>query len=599
MAILKSNMLFGHKNSAETVAPDPSSAVDVEMTADGKTLNAEVVDASIDHLKSHVPHDNVQTGVQKIQAVTLTWSRTSMFSSLCLLWLVTLANGFRTAIFYSLTPYATSDFQNHSLLPTINIVSGAITSALYIPVAKLVDVWGRAEGWIFMVGLSTVGLVMMAASRNIETYCAADVFYSVGFAGMNYILCVLAADVTNLRNRGIAFAFTSSPYMITAFAGSKAAEKFLRNVHWRWGFGAFAIIIPCIASPVYFVLKAGLKKAEQQGIIQLSERSGRTLMQNLKHHFFEFDILGVILLAGGFTVFLLPFTLASTAPNGWKTDYIVGMIVTGFVLIVLFGLYQAYWAPQPFLKHEFLTDRTVIGACLLDATYQMSYYCWNSYFNSFLQVVSNLDVAEAGYVGSTFQVVSGVLLFLVGYIIRRTGYFRWLLFIGVPLYIFAQGLMIHFRQPNQYIGYIVMCEIFISVAGATFILIMQLSVLAAVDHQHVAAALAVLFVSGGIGGSVGNAISGAIWTNTFLPALQRNLPEAALPNITMIYSSLQTQLSYPVNSPERIAIQESYGYAQTRMLAAGTGLMALNFAWVAMIRNYNVKKMTQTSGVVF
>ena len=310
-------------------------------------------------------------------------------------------------------------------------------------------------------------------------------------------------------------------------------------------------------------------------------------------------VLGVILLAGGFTVFLLPFTLASTARNGWKTDYIVGMIATGFVLIVLFGLYQAYWAPQPFLKHEFLTDRTVIGACLLDATYQMSYYCWNSYFNSFLQVVSNLDVAEAGYVGSTFQVVSGVLLFLVGYIIRRTGYFRWLLFIGVPLYIFAQGLMIHFRQPNQYIGYIVMCEIFISVAGATFILIMQLSVLAAVDPQHVAAALAVLFVSGGIGGSVGNAISGAIWTNTFLLALQRNLPEAELPNITMIYSRLQTQLSYPVNSPERIAIQESYGYAQTRMLAAGTGLMALNFAWVAMIRNYNVKKMTQTSGVVF
>lgn len=86
-----------------------------------------------------------------------------------------MANGFRTAIFYSLTPYATSDFQNHSLLPTINIVSGAITSALYIPVAKLVDVWGRAEGWMFMVGLSTVGLVMMAASRNIETYCAADV----------------------------------------------------------------------------------------------------------------------------------------------------------------------------------------------------------------------------------------------------------------------------------------------------------------------------------------------------------------------------------------------------------------------------------------
>jgi hypothetical protein len=308
---------------------------------------------------------------------------------------------------------------------------------------------------------------------------------------------------------------------------------------------------------------------------------------------------GVVLFAGGLTVFLLPFTLATSAPKGWKTDYIIAMIVVGVVVLVLFALYQVYLAPTPFLKSRFLFDRTVMGACLLDFTYQMSYYCWNSYFSSFLQVVNNLTVAEAGYVGSTFQVVSGVLLFIVGYLIRRTGYFRWLLIIGVPLYIFAQGLMIHFRQPNGYIGYIVMCEIFISVGGSVFILCMQLAVLAAVDHQHVAAALAVLFVFGTIGGAIGNAISGAIWTNTFSKALMRYLPESAQGQVAAIMGSLPVQLSYPVNSPERLGIQRAYGYAQTRMLAAGTGLMALSFIWVFMMRNYNVKKMTQTKGVVF
>ncbi|KAL2823785.1 siderophore iron transporter mirB [Aspergillus cavernicola] len=600
MAIPKfQQVLFNRKPTSEP--QEDSRVADIEAPVAEKTVNALDKEAGISDNSSDeaVPTRAAQGGIQKIQAVTLVWSKTSLIAVLCLLWLVTLANGFRTAILYSLTPYATSSFQSHSLLTVINIVSSAMVSALYIPVAKLVDVWGRAEGWLFMVGLSTLGMIMMAASKNLETYCAAEVFYSVGFAGTTYILCVLAADITNLRNRGIAFAFTSSPYMITAFAGSKASEKFLENVNWRWGFGAFAIIVPIVASPVYFVLKAGMNKAEKQGLIVPTESSGRTLVENIKHYFFEFDIPGVFLLAAGLTLFLLPFTLAASAPNGWSSDYIIAMIVVGFVLMVVFGVYQIYWAPQPFLKHKFLTDRSVIGACLLDLTYQMSYYCWNSYFTSFLQVVSNLGVAEAGYVGSTFQVVSGVLLFIVGFAIRKTGYFRWLLFIGVPLYIFAQGLMIHFRQPNQYIGYIVMCEIFISIGGSTFTLIMQLAVLAAVDHQHVAAALAVLFICGGIGGAVGNAISGAIWTNTFLPALQRNLPESALPNVMTIYSSLPAQLAYPVNSPERIAIQEAYGYAQTRMLAAGTGLMVLCFIWVAMIRNYNVKQMTQTKGVVF
>ncbi|KAJ0423575.1 siderophore iron transporter mirB [Aspergillus carlsbadensis] len=597
MAITKFQVPFSRRKSAGE-AEEPTRAADIERPADEKTAtpNEKEADTTSEDM---IPAGPTQDGVLKMQAVTQVWTKWSLAGVLCLLWLLTLANGFRTAILYSLTPYATSSFQSHSLLTVIEVVSRAMTSALYIPVAKILDVWGRAEGWMFMVMLSTLGLIMMAASKNLPTYCAAEVFYSVGFGGLNYILCVIAADVTNLRNRGIAFAFTSSPYMITAFAGSKAAEKFLVNVNWRWGFGAFAIIIPIVASPTYIVLKAAMIKAEKQGLIAPRERSGRSLVENIKHYFFELDIPGVILLAGGLTVFLLPFTLASRAPNGWKTDYIIAMIVTGFVVCVLFVLYQIYLAPKPFLKYEFLTDRTVIGACLLDANYQMSYYCWNSYFSSFLQVVSNLGVAEAGYVGSTFQVVSGVLLFCVGYAIRKTGYFKWLLWISVPLYIFAQGLMIHFRQPNQYIGYIVMCEIFISVGGACFILIMQLAVLAAVDHQHVASALSVLFISGGIGGAVGNAISGAIWTNTFLPSLQRELPESALPNVMTIYSALPAQLAYPVNSPERLAIQRAYGYAQTRMLAAGTGLMVLVFVWVALIKNYNVGKMKQTKGVVF
>lgn len=115
---------------------------------------------------------------------------------------------------------------------------------------------------------------------------------------------------------------------------------------------------------------------------------------------------GVVLFAGGLTIFLLPFTLASRAPSGWKTDYIIAMIVVGFLVLVAFGLYETYVAKEPFLKNKFLTDRSVIAACLIDMTYQISYYCWNSYFTSFLQVVCNLTVAEAGYVRTLSQLTA-------------------------------------------------------------------------------------------------------------------------------------------------------------------------------------------------
>lgn len=308
---------------------------------------------------------------------------------------------------------------------------------------------------------------------------------------------------------------------------------------------------------------------------------------------------GVFLFAAGLVVFLLPFSLADSAPNGWSTGYIIAMIVVGIVVLVIFGLYEAYVATQPMLTARILTNRTVIGACLLCFTYQVAYYCWASYFTSFLQVVNGLSISTAGYVSSTFDVVSGICLLSVGFIIRKSGYFKWLLFIAVPLYIFAQGLLIYFRQPNRNIGYLVMCQIFLSIGGSIIILCEQLAVLAAADHQHIAALLALLYVVGNIGGAVGNSISGAIWTNTFEQALERYLPEDSLESIGDIYSSLDVQLSYEWGSPERIGIQNAYAYAQRRMLIAGTAIMALSLVWVLIIKNINLTKVHQTKGNVF
>jgi len=309
--------------------------------------------------------------------------------------------------------------------------------------------------------------------------------------------------------------------------------------------------------------------------------------------------LGVFLFSVGLTVFLLPFSLAYSAPNGWETGYIIAMIVVGFCTLAAFGFYEARFAPTPMIKFSLLSDRTVVGTCLLGATYQISYYCWANYFTSFLMVVNNVGMDQAGYISNTFNVVSGVFLLMVGYSIRRTGYFKWLLYIAVPLYIFWQGLMIYFRQPGQSVGYLVMCQVFISIGGSIFIIVQQVAILAAVDRQYIAPIMALLYVVGTTGGAIGATVSGAIWSNTFPVSLARLLPEDALPELETIAEDLMAQIAYEVGSPERIAIQESYSYAQTRMLAAGTGIMVLTVVWTLLIRNINVAKITQTKGTLF
>lgn len=307
----------------------------------------------------------------------------------------------------------------------------------------------------------------------------------------------------------------------------------------------------------------------------------------------------MILFSIGLTVFLLPFNIAALAADGWSSGYIIAMIVLGVVFLGIFFAYETWIAPVPLLGLVYMTDRTVIGACLINATYQISYYCWNNLFTSFLQVVNDLSIANAGYVNNTFTVVSGFLLFGVGFAIRRTNHYKWLLYIGVPIYIFSQGLMIYFRKPDQSVGYLIMCQVLISIGGNIFIIVCQLAILAAVDHQHVATALALLNVVGTVGGAMGGTISGAIWTNTFPPALERYLPESALGNLTDIAGDINVQLGYEVGSETRIAIQNAYGYAQTRMLAAGTGIMGLALIWMFVVRNINVGKKPQVVGTVF
>ncbi|KAJ0120633.1 hypothetical protein N8I77_005049 [Diaporthe amygdali] len=539
-----------------------------------------------------------QRGLQNVEAVTLSWSKTSLILVFLNIWFLYFVNAMQSSILSNLLPYATSSWETHSLLNVIYVVASAMSAATYVPLSKVLDVWGRAEGFAVMTTFATLGMVMMAASHNLPTFCAAYVFYSIGFGGMTFAIDVITADVSQLKNRGLAYAFTSSPYIITAFAGSKASEGFYYNISWRWGFGCFAIIFPIVAIPLFGILKFSVHKAKKNGTY-VPRNSGRTIPQSIWHYIVDFDALGVVLFSVGLVVFLLPFDIADSAPNGWNTPYIIAMIIVGFLLLLSFAVYEKFLAPVPLLNFTFLTDRTVVGACLLDATYQVAYYCWDNYFTSYLQVVNDVTIAEAGYINNTFNVVSGVLLLLVGYLMRRTGRFKWLLYIAVPLYIFAQGLMIYFRRPNQTVGYQVMCQVFISIGGSIFIIVQQVAVLAAVDHRHVAAALALLSVVGTIGGAIGATLSGAIWTNTFPNALEMYLPADAMDNFDMIYEDLDTQLSYPVGSETRLAIQKAYGYAQTRMLAAGTGVMALCFIWVFMIKNINLTKITQVKGTVF
>lgn len=85
----------------------------------------------------------------------------------------------------SLTPYVTSAFKEHSLTATTSIMSSLIGGIFQLPLAKILNIWGRPQGFALMVFILSMGLIMMAACKNVQTYAAAQVFYWVGYVPFN------------------------------------------------------------------------------------------------------------------------------------------------------------------------------------------------------------------------------------------------------------------------------------------------------------------------------------------------------------------------------------------------------------------------------
>jgi hypothetical protein len=310
-------------------------------------------------------------------------------------------------------------------------------------------------------------------------------------------------------------------------------------------------------------------------------------------------VIGMVLLCVGLVIFLLPFSLAAYALNQWRSASMIAMIVVGFVLIVVFVIYERFFAPKGFVPFRLLTSPSVVGAGLLIATLFIAFYCWDGFYTSYLQVVHNTSIAHAGYIANIYSIGSCLWAFVVAILIRVSGRYKWLAWCAVPVAILGGGLMIHFRQPDTNIGYVVMCQIFIAFAGGTLVITEQMAAMAVSEHGDIAAVLALLYMFANVGGGIGSSISGAIWTNTIPTKLLEYLPDEAKPDAAVIYASIVTQLSYPPGDPVRIAIQAAYGEAQRRMCIAGTVVLGTGFIWVAMWKDVRVADVKQGKGRLF
>lgn len=540
-----------------------------------------------------------QAGVQQIEATAITWSRNELLLSYAMVWFVYFLDSLQQNITANFTPWVTSEFQMHSLTPLTNILSSLIGGLWKLTLAKVLDIFGRPQGYAMSVFILTIGLMMMALCRNVETYCAAQVVYWVGYNGVIYSLSIFIADTSALRSRGLMLAYGNSPYIITAWIGGPISQAFLDGPGFRWGFATFAIATPILTLPLYFLLMAVLKRAKARGLVPV-QKSGRTVKESIRHYSREFDLIGLALVTVGMAIFLLSFNLAPLQAQGWQSPLIISMLVLGPALLTIFVFWEKSLPDQrTFLPFSLLQSRTILGACLLSAGLFISFYIWNSYFLSYLQVVHDLDTTISSYIYYIFNMGGCFTSLFVGLIIRRRGTFKnFALYGGMPLYILGVTLMLVFRRAGTELWKVILPQVVISIASGILLICEQLAAQSTVDHQHIAVIFAVQGVFASVGGAIGSTVSTSIWQVVFRRELERNLPPSALPQIDHIYADMGKQKSFPMGSDVRIAINEAYASAMTRMLVPAIFVLFPCVGFVMMWKNLNVKNVRQVRGTV-
>lgn len=588
--------------------PPPADAIDMKEIS--TILDAEQdTDSELKHGVDKVQGDavndqsvdtNFQTGVQKAEAINIAWTSKALIAAYVVIWFVYFVQGIIVGVSTALIPYVTSAFAAHSLIPTTGLLSQVIGGVSNLCFAKILDIFGRPHGFLACAAIATIGLIMSASCNGVEAYAASQIFYNVGINTLGYCLTVFIADTSSLRHRGLMQALVTSPYIITSWLAGPISTSFLNGSGWRWAFGMESILLPCVTLPLFGLFMFHYRKAKREGIVPARPKSGRTFWQSTVHYVHEFDLIGLLLLSAGFSFLLLPFNLYTLEAKGWGSAMVICFLIFGVLFIAAFVVWERFFARVSLTPWPILRDRTVLGTCMVGFTLFVSTSCWNTYLTSYLQVVYGLDVTHASYVVQSGTVVSIIASIVTGLVISFTGRYKPIsVFLGFPLIVLGEGLYIYFREPTRYLGYVVMCNIFINFSFGILMLTVEIGILAAAsEQQYFAITIALLNLFTYIGTAIGYTISSAIWQGTLPQKLALHLPPEAQGNLTTIFGSIEEQLSYEWGSPTRLAIQ--YAYADTWRLLLITAVSVWVVGLVSMLvwKNMNVKGVKQNKGYV-
>lgn len=332
-------------------------------------LKPHHADASDEHA-SPATRDMAEGGVAKAEAARS--FAHSNWTLLGLAWvgigLVSYVNGMDNQSMYAWLTYGTTYFGAYlTAYSALSVVQQVLIGVMKLPIARLADMFGRAQVYVLSIACYTVGFVIVAASQNMAAIWAGVAIYATGNTGTSIMQQIVIADWVPTRYRALAIGLVSLPFIINFAVVPKIVQAICPSQTcgtsstggWRWGAGMMSILVPVSSIVIIAILAYSQWRARREGLTQSLRQRWGGVLAFLK----ALDVPGMILLIAGWVLFLLAINLAGGDKHLWKEAHTIVMIILGPVCLAVLVVWEMYFAQEPLIRKRYLTNKDGVYYC--------------------------------------------------------------------------------------------------------------------------------------------------------------------------------------------------------------------------------------------
>lgn len=493
-----------------------------------------------------------------------------------------LAYQFDHALLYNYRNYAASTFDNIAGLATLATAGNIVFAIFKPPIAKVSDVLGRGEAYVFCICCYLMGYILCASSINFGAYAGGFMFANVGQTGANILNDIIITDISSMRWRGFAIAISFTPFLVTPWISGFIVEDVVGpgGVGWRWGIGMFAFIMPVAATALLFPLFYFQRRAKKEGVL---------LTQPLTFQKFcsQIDLGGSFLLCAGFAMFLLPFTLAGTTPSRWSTPWIIALIVVGAATLVGLVFYEGLVAKHPILPARYFKNSSIVLCCSIGLLDTLGFQSTHTFFYTFSTIAQNMSPRDATFLNYTNGVVQCLVGIIAGAIMWKTRSYKWLMVAGTVVKLIGFGLMVRLRGSSNSWAELFIVQAIQGVGSGVIEIVIIVGAQIVVPRVEQAQVTALVLLCVFLGAAIGTSAAGGIYSGTFREALARRLDSPEVVNA--VYESITSAAIPEVGSAEREAANEAYSDVLRSITYVAVATSALCVVLAVLLPNHRLR----------